>query len=120
MKYLLLLHSTDDARPADPSSPEYVEMFSAYRAALDAMDAAGVLLECAPLEPASAARTVRVRGADTLVTDAPAAEAKEQVGGYALIECASVDEAVKWAATIPAARDSSVEVREVRNIAPPR
>lgn len=81
-----------------------------------AMQEAGVLQECQPLEPAPLATTVRVRNGETLLTDGPAAELKEQVGGYALIDCADLDEAVRWAATVPAALDACVEVRPILEI----
>ena len=50
---------------------------------------------------------------ETIITDGPSAEIKEQLGGYTIIECADLDEALKWAAIIPAARDASVEVRPI-------
>jgi hypothetical protein len=59
---------------------------------------------------------VRIRNGETLLTDGPAAEIKEQLGGYALVDCADLDEALQWAATIPAARDGSVEVRPVLEV----
>ena len=54
-----------------------------------------------------------MRGDETLITDGPAAEIKEQFGGFTLIECADLDDALKWAARLPTARDGSVEVRPV-------
>ena len=77
------------------------------------MRAAGVLIDCAPLASDSAATTVRVRDGQTLLTDGPAAELKEQVGGYTLVECADLDQAVTWAASLPAAATASVEIRPV-------
>ena len=74
---------------------------------------------CAPLQPPSASTTVRVRGGETLLTDGPAAEIKEQFGGFTLIECDGLDEALKWAQRIPTARDGSVEVRPVVNTGTP-
>lgn len=115
MKYLLLLHRGADEDLPDPASPEAAALFDAYLAANEAMASAGVLIDCAPLESVSAATTVRVRNGETLLTDGPAAELKEQVGGYTLIECDDLDEAIKWAASIPAARDASVEIRPVVN-----
>jgi hypothetical protein len=93
-----------------------VETLRAYRAADAAMAEAGVMIDCAPLHPPEAATTVRIRNGETLLTDGPAAEIKEQLGGYALVDCADLDEALKWAATIPAARDGSVEVRPVLEV----
>jgi len=120
MKYLFLLHVADDGRPADPASTEYAEMYAAYGAAMGAMAKAGVLLESAPLRSASSATTVRVRDDQTILTDGPAAEIKEQVGGYTLVECADLDDALRWAATIPAAKNGSVEVRSVVPAQAPR
>lgn len=82
-------------------------------AATKAMADAGVLVDSAPLYPVSSATTVRVRDAGDVVTDGPYAELKEQLGGYHLIECADLDEALRWAKTIPAARTGAVEVRPV-------
>ena len=118
MKYLFLLHSAGGA-PTDPTSPEYREIFLEFDRALTAMREANVLLDCAPLRPASTATTVRVRDDETFLTDGPAAEIKEQVGGYTLVECPDLDDALKWAATIPTARTGSIEVRAVVDTAPP-
>ncbi len=112
MKYLFLLQTADDG-PPEPGSPEGQQMFDDYQAALREMARAGVLLECAPLQGASLATTVRVRDGQTMLTDGPAAELKEQVGGYTLVECADLDQAVHFAAMLPAATAGSVEVRAV-------
>lgn len=112
MKYLFLLYAPDEPLP-EPGTPEGEEMLRTYGAAMQAMAEAGVLIESAPLGQASLATTVRVRGGETFFTDGPAAELKEQVGGYSLVECADLDEALKWAATIPTARLGSIEVRPV-------
>ncbi len=53
---------------------------------------------------------------ETLLADGPFAELKEQIGGYYLLECATLDDALRWAATIPAARFGSVEVRPVVDV----
>jgi hypothetical protein len=83
------------------------------------MAEAGVLIDCAPLHPATASTTVRVRDERTLLTDGPAAEIKEQFGGYTLVDCADLDDALRWAATLPAARVGAVEVRPVIPVRPP-
>ena len=56
---------------------------------------------------------MRVRNGQTLVTDSPFAETKEEFGGFYLIEAANIDEAIKWAARIPGATRGTVEVRPV-------
>jgi hypothetical protein len=58
---------------------------------------------------------VRVRDGERMLTDGPFAETKEQLGGFYLLECNSLDEAIDWAAKIPGARFGSVEVRPVMN-----
>ncbi len=112
MKYLLLLNRTQDALP-EAGTPEASTMVREYTDAVRAMTEAGVLVDCAPLTAASAATTVRVRDGQTLLTDGPAAELREQIGGYTIIDCPGLDEALTWAAAMPAARDSSVEVRAI-------
>jgi hypothetical protein len=112
MRYLFLLNRTEDELP-EPGTPEAMELFEAYRVANEAMAAAGVLRDCAPLPPLSSSTTVRVRDGETLITDGPAAEIKEHLGGYSIVECADLDEALKWAVTMPAAASASVEVRPI-------
>ena len=112
MKYLFLLQTADDGPPA-PGTEEAAEMYADYQVALTAMAQAGVLLECAPLQGASVATTVRVRDGQPMLTDGPAAELKEQVGGFTLVDCADLDQALHFAAMLPAAKAGSVEVRAV-------
>ena len=66
------------------------------------------------LQPTATATTV-TRGADgnALVTDGPFAETREQLGGYYLLECADLDEAIGWAGRIPGAQWGATEVRPV-------
>ncbi|MDX6237119.1 MAG: hypothetical protein QOG10_1934 [Kribbellaceae bacterium] len=112
MKYMFLLQTADDG-PPEQGTPEAAQLYAEYRVAIDAMAQAGVLLECAPLQGASLATTVRVRDGQTMLTDGPAAELKEQVGGYTLVDCADLEEALMYAAMLPAAKTGSVEVRPV-------
>jgi hypothetical protein len=112
VKYMFLLNRTTDALP-EPGTAEFDQMMQAYGVALQALGQAGVLIDCAPLADRSSSTTVRVRDGETILTDGPAAEIKEQLGGYTIVECADLDEALKWAAIMPAARDASVEVRPI-------
>ena len=118
MRYLFLLNRTVDALP-EPGTAQAAEMFAAYTEVTEAMAKAGVLVDSAPLTPTTAATTVRVRDGQTLITDSPAAEIKEYLGGYTIAECADLDEALRWAARIPAASDASVEVRPIAAARPP-
>jgi hypothetical protein len=110
VKYLMLLHASRPEMP-EPGTEEFGRLLAEWSVAKQAMSDAGVLIECSPLQPPSASTTVRVRGGETLVTDGPAAEIKEVFGGITLIECDGLDDALKWAATLPAAREGKVEVR---------
>jgi hypothetical protein len=83
------------------------------------MRSAGVLIDCAPLQPVAASTTLRVRNGDVLLTDGPAAEIKEHFGGFTLVDCADLDEALKWAATLPSASEGSIEIRPVIGVAAP-
>ena len=111
MRYLLLLNATESL-PA-PGTSAADELFAAWNGAVEKMRAAGVLVDCAPLAPPSAGTTVRVRDHEVLLTDGPAAEIKEWLGGYTIVDCNDLDEALRWAAELPAAREASVEVRPV-------
>ena len=95
-------------------------MLADYGAATEAMAKSGVLLDSAPLQPVTSATTIRVRDGETLLTDGPFAEIKEQLGGYYLLECEDLDSALKWAATIPAASFGSVEVRPLMSMEMPQ
>jgi hypothetical protein len=77
---------------------------------------AGLLVAAEALEPVQTARTVRVRGGKTMVTDGPFAETKELLAGFYLIEAKDFDEALEIAAKIPPAREGSIEVRPVRQL----
>lgn len=71
----------------------------------------GILLGGGGLHPPATATTVRVRDGGVLLTDGPFAETKDQIGGYAVLECADLDEAVEHASRHPAAAYGTIEVR---------
>jgi hypothetical protein len=73
----------------------------------------GVLRGGGGLRPPAEGKAVRVRRRQLLLSDGPFAETKEQVGGFCLIECASMDEAVAVAAEHPATSYGTIEVREL-------
>jgi hypothetical protein len=111
MRYLCLLVGQPDIEAPAPGSEEFLQMLTDYQSATAAMAASGVLADSGPLQPPSSASTLRVRGGKPLVTDGPFADIKEAIGGYYVLDCADVDEALRWAATIPAARYGAIEVR---------
>jgi hypothetical protein len=112
VEYLALIYA-DEAAWESLQEDERAGVYERYAAfARDAREA-GVLTGGDELCSTADATTVRVRNAQVAVTDGPYAEAKEALGGYFLLECASLDEAVEWAARIPAAEHGAVEVRPV-------
>jgi len=76
----------------------------------------GHLLNTNPLEPAKASATVRVRDGRISTTDGPFAETKEQICGYYLIDARDLNEAIRVAAKMPAAKLGTIEVRPVRDV----
>jgi hypothetical protein len=88
-------------------------MMDDYQTATGAMAEGGVLVDSAPLQPPSSARSLRLRNGKPLVTDGPFVEVKEVIGGYYVLDCADMDEALRWAAMIAAARYGVIEVRPV-------
>ncbi|TDO52396.1 hypothetical protein EV643_102234 [Kribbella sp. VKM Ac-2527] len=82
------------------------------------MEQRGVVEGGAGLRPPSEATTVRVRDDELLLTDGPFAETKEQIGGFVLINCANLDEAIEIAAKHPAAGYGTIEIRPVLDVPP--
>ena len=113
MKYLLTIYG--DERVWGEATPEFIEEnMGAYGALGEAMREAGVHLGGEGLQPSSTATTVTVRDGETITTDGPFAETKEQLGGFYLLDCKDLDEAIAYAAKIPGAESGCVEVRPVR------
>ena len=112
MQYMALIY-TDEETWAGFKETERERAYALYRAFAQDAEAAGVIAGGNELGPTRDATTVRVRNDETLVTDGPYAEVKEALGGYFLLECESMDEALDWAARIPGAEHGAVEVRPV-------
>src|SRR2546430_7283813 len=85
------------------SEEERGQIMRAYGSFTQELQDAGSMIAGDALQPTQSATTVRVQGGETLTTDGPFAETKEQLGGYYLIEADSLDEAIEWASKIPAA-----------------
>jgi hypothetical protein len=112
MQYMLLIYG-DPTSWESLSDEERGQMMKAYGSFTQELRDSGAMIAGDALEPTQTATTVRVQNDETLTTDGPFAETKEQLGGYYLIEADSLDEAIEWAAKIPGARHGSVEVRPV-------
>jgi hypothetical protein len=112
MKYLCLVYldeKTFATTPGRPSDPECFAFGEGIRES-------GKYIAAEALQPVKTAKTVRVRSGKASITDGPFAETKEQLGGFYLIEAATMDEALQLAARIPPARVGSIEVRPIREL----
>ncbi|SEO82902.1 YciI family protein [Amycolatopsis saalfeldensis] len=103
MRYLLMI--------AGEGEPTEEQMAVGCGGWSDDLLARGVLVSGGGLHPPASATTVRVRGGGVQLSDGPFAESKEQIGGYAMIDCADLDEAVDIASRHPAAAYGAIEVR---------
>ncbi|MBD0329809.1 MAG: YciI family protein [Thermoleophilia bacterium] len=107
---MALIYADEDVWNA-LSDGEREAIYERYRTFDQEARTNGAIVDGAELAPSSAATTVRVRDGETLVSDGPFAETKEALGGYYLLECGSLDEALALAARIPGADHGAVEVR---------
>jgi len=112
MRYLLMI-CTDESADVATSPEEAAASMAEYGAFMEELGARGVLQGGERLRPTSDATTVRVRDNETVTSDGPFAETKEQIGGYFVIDCKDLDEAIEIAAKIPGARIGSIEVRPI-------
>jgi hypothetical protein len=110
MKYLLLMYANEAEAP-NKTPEEYQAAAQAWGDFGKEIEAAGVVLSNNGLSSVTDATTVRVRNGKTLIADGPFAETHEQLGGYYLLDCQDLDEALRWAAKIPSATYGSIEVR---------
>ena len=106
MNYLLLICS--DGVPTEEKSAAMRDHVPSW---IEEMDGRGVRRYGHALQPADTALSVRVRDGETLVSDGPFAESKEFVGGFDILDCADLDEAIEVAARHPVAWFHAVEVR---------
>jgi hypothetical protein len=113
MKYLFALVG-DESRYADRTPEEGAESMKAWDAFTTETKDAGAFVAGEGLQPSATATTVQIPDQaqdDPIVTDGPFAETKEAVGGFDLIECGSLEEAVEIAAGHPIAQMGTIEVR---------
>ncbi|MFT5111423.1 MAG: hypothetical protein ACI8P9_000743 [Parasphingorhabdus sp.] len=115
MQYLLMIYSAEDSGP-QPGEAEYGDYMNAYFDFTRRAREAGVFVAGEPLVKVSMATTVRVREGKAEISDGPFAETKEVLGGYYLLDCGNLDQALDWAGQIPTARHGSIEVRPIMDL----
>ena len=96
MRYMLI-HAADPDLAANWDD----EAQAAFASWIEETIRTRVNLQGSRLRPVADATTVKIRDGELIITDGPYAETKEQVAGYDLLECATLDEAVRWAASTP-------------------
>ena len=112
MQYMLLIYGDQNGWQSR-TEEENNQLMQDYYQFTEELQKSGSMVGGDALEPTQTATTVRVRNDETLTTDGPFAETKEQLGGYYVLECENIDEALTYAAKIPAAEHGSIEVRPV-------
>ncbi len=112
MRYLMLI-CNDETAAAAMSPAEQEQSTARYVDFQQEMGSRGLLQGGARLRPTSDATTVRVVDDEVLTGDGPFAETKEQIGGYYLVDCKDLDEAIEVASKIPHARFGTIEIRPI-------
>jgi hypothetical protein len=115
VKFVLLLNGAEAEWNALGEEGQAAAMGD-YFSVTEAMQEAGAYLGGEALTPSNTAKTLRIRDGKNMVTDGPFIESKEILGGYYLLECATIEEALDWAAKLPDAKIGSIEVRPVLNM----
>jgi hypothetical protein len=115
MKYLILIYGNPASRAVweSFSDAQKAEGFAYYAGLEEELAASGELIVSEALADASQTKRVTVSEGRTVTTDGPFAEAKEQLAGFFLLDCESIDRAVECAARMPEAEYGLVEVRPV-------
>jgi hypothetical protein len=113
VQYMLLIY--DCERP-DPADPRFAEALARVNAFADECRRRGAFVAGHPLQPERTATTVSVRDGRTLITDGPFAETHEHLGGYYVLDCRNLDEALELAALCPMAAEGSIEVRPIAEV----
>jgi hypothetical protein len=117
MRYMLLIYD-DEGHWQGLSDEERGAVMQEYFGYTRELEERGALIAGDALQPTGTATTVRVDRGETMTTDGPFAETKEQLGGYYLVDVESLDEAIEWAAKIPSAARGlgAIEVRPLMEI----
>ena len=117
MQYALLFYQSPDefAARADPKKRE--AFWASFIPYMKALTEAGIVVAGAGLQPPDVATSIRLNGGKRQVQDGPFAEAKEQLGGFYIIDVANLDVALEWASRYPAGPHGGVEVRPALSMA---
>jgi hypothetical protein len=115
MKYMLLCYD-DEAAWEDAGAVAHSDAIQEAIALTHELNKKGQYIAASPLEPSSAAVSVRIREGKQTVTDGPFAETREVLGGYYIIDVDNLDQAIHVAERHPGARFGAVEIRPILEI----
>ena len=113
MQYLFLIYLAEQGAETARDDEVMASELAAYGAFTVETRRRNQFIAGEALEPTATATSIRVRDGNVAVTDGPFAETKEALGGFYLLECADLDEAIEMAAKIPAAKRGTIEVRPI-------
>ena len=113
MQYLLLIYSAELPPDAAPDAAAMESQHAAYAAFTRETHDRKLFVAGEALEPTAMATSVRVRDGKATVTDGPFAETKEALGGFYLLDCRDLDEAIEIASKVPAAEYGTIEIRPI-------
>ena len=117
MRYTLLIYTNEADRPQWGTAQGDAEA-KGYNEFHGEVTLRGVFRAGEPLQRVADATSVRVRNGDTQISDGPAVQSPEQLGGWYLLECDDLDQALELAAKIPGASYGTIEVRPVLELPP--
>jgi hypothetical protein len=118
MKYMLLIVG-DESQYEDRPAEEFAAAMKSWDEYTKELVAAGAFVAGEGLQSSTTATTLRVEGGERILTDGPFVETKEQVGGFYVVDCKDLDEAIEWAAKLPSSAQGGVtEIRPVMDYGP--
>jgi hypothetical protein len=112
MRYMFLIY-TNEVEDAKATPAQQEQSMNDYNAFGKEAETRGLMLGGDALHPTTTATTLKVRDGKTLTTDGPYVETKEQLGGFYILNCKDINEAIEMGAKIPGAKHGSVEIRPI-------
>ena len=119
MRYMLIILG-DESQFASLSDEERAANGARWADYTKELVDSGTFVSGEGLQSVTTATTLRVENGERVLTDGPFAETKEQIGGFYVIECKDLDEAIDWAAKLPHAEHGTTEIRPVMGYVDPR
>jgi hypothetical protein len=113
MQFMLMINEDESVYEGEDGEALMAATLEGHMKLAQALAGKGIAFSGNRLKPAATATTIRYRGGQGSLHDGPFAETHEELGGYYIIDVASLDEAIEWARTIPVPGDGAIEIRPV-------